>query len=85
MEMTGLEPVTSCLQSIYSTIELHPQAGVKGFEPLNVDTKNRCLTTWLYSKGGRDLPPKIQGIFYICFQNIYILGNNGLEPLTFSL
>ena len=46
--MTGLEPVTSCLQSIYSTIELHPQAGVKGFEPLNVDTKNRCLTTWLY-------------------------------------
>ena len=24
--------------------------GVKGFEPLNVGIKNRCLATWLYSK-----------------------------------
>ena len=24
--------------------------GVKGFEPLNVGIKNRCLSTWLYSK-----------------------------------
>ena len=23
--------------------------GVKGFEPLHVDIKNRCLSTWLYS------------------------------------
>lgn len=53
MEMTGFEPVTSCLQSIYSTVELHPLLmgfpGVKGFEPLNLDTKNRRLTAWLYS------------------------------------
>ena len=28
------------------------ETGVKGFEPLNVDTKNRCLTAWLYSKWG---------------------------------
>lgn len=24
-------------------------SGVKGFEPLHAGTKNRCLTTWLYS------------------------------------
>ena len=34
------------------------RSGVKGFEPLHVGTKNRCLTTWLYSirlpEGGKE-------------------------------
>ena len=32
------------------SVKCNKQApGVKGFEPLNVGTKNRRLTTWLYS------------------------------------
>lgn len=28
--------------------EFMKNSGVKGFEPLNVRTKNECLTTWRY-------------------------------------
>lgn len=44
---------TSRLSNEHSTVELHARdayIGVEGLEPSNGGSKNRCLTTWLYSR-----------------------------------
>jgi hypothetical protein len=52
--------VWMCFHTLHSTNRVFlcvcvTVTGVKGFEPLNVDTKNRCLTAWLYSNCTRVL------------------------------
>lgn len=40
-------------------------SGVKGFEPLSVDIKNRCLSTWLYSIKKQENSNLVDKITYI--------------------
>ena len=70
MEVIGFEPITSCLQSIHSTVELHPLSNwserIRTFE-----SRYQKPTPYRLA-----ILQKNPGIF---------MGNNGLEPLTFSL
>ena len=67
--MIGFEPITSCLQSIHSTVELHPlynwSERIRTFESRYQKPTPYPLAT---------LQKPLLG-----------LGNNGLEPLTASL
>ena len=78
MEMTGFEPVTSCLQSIYSTVELHPLLMFTHIDGLSWSKRIRTFES-RYQK------PTPYRLAILQKNPGTFMSNNGLEPLTFSL